>query len=366
MTETRRVLDPTHPADRVEWQRLWSASREQLPYAHPGVAGPLSVQQGRLLALTMSWQGSTVLYPLVLREIGDGLRDVTSPYGYGGPLVHGDAPRGELASRFWSFFEDWAQDYKVVSVFARLSLFDDVLTHPGSIRNRSINYVRELTPDVESLWSDSASKVRQNVRRARRSGLTVTISDDDSLLRDFERIYTATMERLESDSWYRFGHAFYSALHREYPGRLLYVAAEEDGLPVSIDLLLLGRDTAYYFLGGTDTEAMSSRPNDLVKMTVMEWLAEHGYRKYVLGGGVHPGDGLERYKKGFAPEGQQSFCTAEWILDPNTYGALTRARRAAALAGGADWDEDSDFFPAYRAPITGRPRVPALTNEGGA
>src|SRR5690625_1585379 len=157
------------PADRALWQRLWTDSREQLPFAHPGVTGPLSVQQGRLQALTLTWQDSTVLYPLVLREVGDGRRDVSSPYGYGGALVHGDAPKEEIGRRFWSFFEDWARDHKVVSEFARLSLFDDTLAHPGRTRHRSINYVRELPAGREALWSGSAPKVRQNARKAERA-----------------------------------------------------------------------------------------------------------------------------------------------------------------------------------------------------
>src|SRR5699024_9979643 len=89
VTDIRRVLDPMRPADRALWQRLWTESREQLPFAHRGVTGPLSVQQGRLQALTLTWQESTVLYPLVLLEVGDGRRDVRSHYVYGWQMVHG-------------------------------------------------------------------------------------------------------------------------------------------------------------------------------------------------------------------------------------------------------------------------------------
>jgi CelD/BcsL family acetyltransferase involved in cellulose biosynthesis len=361
MDELCRVLDPTVADDRDEWERIWAESSARLPYAHPGVAGALEAGRGKLLALTMTWRGASVLYPVVLREAGNGLRDVTSPYGYGGALVTGDVPSREIGERFWRFFEEWARDLHVVSEFVRLSLFPDTLEHPGRVRRRSVNYVRELTSDHEALWSASAPKVRQNARRARRSGLTVRIAEDRSLLDDFERVYADTMERLGSDSWYRFDHAFFEALHREYPGRLVYVAAEQEGRPVSIDLLLVGRDTAYYFLGGTDITAANVRPNDLVKMTVMEWLADQGYHWYVLGGGVRSGDGLERYKRGFAPSGDRYFCTAERILDPTGYAELTAERRTATLDSGLSWDEESAFFPAYRAPIP--EQMPALVRQ---
>lgn len=149
-----------------------------------------------------------------------------------------------------------------------------------------------------------------------------------------------------------------------YPGRLVYVAVERDGQPVSMDLLLLGRETAYYFLGGTDITMANLRPNDLVKMTAMEWLADQGYRWYVLGGGVRSGDGLERYKRGFAPEGARYFCTAGRILDPSGYAELTAERRTAALASGLTWNEETEFFPAYRAPATEPEPVPVQREVG--
>src|SRR5699024_2567240 len=84
------------------------------------------------------------------------------------------------------------------------------------------------------------------------------------------------------------------------------------------------RRTAGYCPGSTDREAARARPNDVVKMAVMEWLVGRGYRRYVLGGGVRPGDGLERYKKGFAPDGGTSSRTAERVLDPAGYAALVQ------------------------------------------
>lgn len=355
----RRVLDPTISSDLAEWERLWGDSTARLPYAHPGIAAPLSRDGGRLLALAISVGQQSVLYPLVLREAPGGYRDVTSPYGYGGPLVHGEGDVAETAREFWMFFDEWAKEQRVVSEFARLSLFDDMLPHPGRVRDRTLNFVREIPSDLEAVWSGSSAKVRQNARRARRSGVTVRIAEDDSLGEDFQRIYAATMERRDSHVWYRFDAEFFADVHAGFPGRFLYFAAERDGIPVSMDLMLLGRDAAYYFLGGTDRGAAADRPNDLVKMAVMEWLSTNGYRWYVLGGGMGAGDGLERYKKGFAPEGARTFATAERVLDHEAYEELVEQRRAQAHAedSGDRWDEG--FFPLYRAPL-----VPGMPTDG--
>jgi hypothetical protein len=56
-----------------------------------------------------------------------------------------------------------------------------------------------------------------------------------------------------------------------------------------------------------------------------------------LGGGIHAGDALEEFKRGFANR-SLAWRTSELICDPARYAGLTGRRDA----GG--------FFPAYRAP----------------
>jgi hypothetical protein len=60
-----------------------------------------------------------------------------------------------------------------------------------------------------------------------------------------------------------------------------------------------------------------------------------------LGGGVHPGDGLERFKRGFA-NAEAPFHTHELVCDADAYERLTGERPNTGGAVG--------FFPAYRAP----------------
>jgi hypothetical protein len=55
-----------------------------------------------------------------------------------------------------------------------------------------------------------------------------------------------------------------------------------------------------------------------------------------LGGGLTPGDSLDKFKRGFA-NGEAPFHTHELVCDPDAYERLSAGRDA----GG--------FFPAYRA-----------------
>ncbi|RBP66978.1 acetyltransferase (GNAT) family protein [Brevibacterium sanguinis] len=344
------VLDARVPREREQWIRLWEESPSQLPFAHPAVAETMVSTEDRLLCATTRSGEGTAIYPVILRRVDAEANDLISPYGYGGALHWNCANPTALAYRFWADFDLWAHENRVISEFVRASLFDDILPHPGWTRDRAVNYVRTLTADVDVLGT-SAPKVRQNVRKALRSGLSVRIDREGRLGEAFHRIYTATMDRRNSAERYRFSSDFFARLQAGFGDRAVYFAAEAEGVPVSMDLVLLGRDTGYYFLGGTDPEGLSLRANDLVKATVMEWLQDNGCRSYVLGGGVVPGDGLERYKKGFAPEGRCSFRTIERVFDSQAYTDRVESRRSRARSQGCDWPADEDFFPLYRSPL---------------
>ena len=353
MSEQWQVWDAEVPADRDAWIALWAASDERQPFAHPDVCSLLRPAEGRLMAVALSHGGGHVLYPFFLREISgsDGWRDIVSPYGYGGPMHWGLTDVEATAEVFWHRFDAWALEHSVVSEFSRLSLFGEtLLPYRGATRKRQNNYVRDLSVSVEELGWEVAPKVRSNVRRARREGVTIVIDTDGEFVDDFVRIYTETMQRRDSADWYRFERPFFEGLHAALAGQFAYVYAELDGRLVSADLLLFGTDIGYYFLGGTEAAAFRARPNDLVKMESMTWLKARGCRSYVLGGGVTaaPDDSLDRYKRGFAPHGRVDYLTGERIISAPAYDALLAAHRQRLAARGLDFDESSDFFPAYR------------------
>lgn len=350
-----KVLCAEAAADREEWIGLWSASAERHPFAHPDVCSLLRAGEGALTAAVMTVGEGHVLYPFFLREIdarltgGDRMFDIISPYGYGGPLHWGIADVDAASAQFWRMFDLWAEENSVVSEFSRLTLFTEtMLPYQGTTRRRQTNYVRDLSVPADDLGQKVAPKVRSNVRRALREGVTPVIDTEGEFVDDFVRIYTETMERRDSADWYRFERPFFEGIHAALPGQFAYVYAQHEGRLVSADLLLFGSEDGYYFLGGTEAAAFGVRPNDLVKVESMKWLRSQGRRRYVLGGGVTAEDSLERYKRGFALDGAFDYFTGERILSPGRYEALLSAHRRRLADNGLDFDETSDFFPAYR------------------
>jgi hypothetical protein len=365
-----RVLDSGDPCDRARWVRMWEDSPQRPPHAHPVLSEPALKPGERLVAAVLEGDASTatgpagtVLHVLIVRPVPGPLGvsgrcvDLISPHGYAGPLVWGAQDVPALARVFWAEFDAWAAEAGAVSEFVRLSLLDPVLPSVGTVTPRLTNHVAALPDTAEQLWASFAPKVRQNARRALRSGVTIEIDETGERHREFLRIHDATMDRHDSDDSYRLEADVLTGLHRELPGGFAYVYAMSEGTAVSVDLVLMGTDTAYYHLGGTLTEAFGLRPNDLVKTAAMEHARSTGRTDFVLGGGLQDGDGLERYKRGFAGGRTIDFRTTERILDPAAHARLVadleaRMQREREAGDRPEWVDGPEFFPAYRRRFT--------------
>lgn len=363
-----KLLDANVEADRREWVRLWTSSPMQLPFAHPDFCRLLGPSDGRLFAASATDGSGHILYPFFLREIDVSVEfddsqlrsntpsplDISSPYGYGGPLHWGLEDVEASAEQFWDRFDAWARRNRVISEFIRFSLFEgNILPYPGETRTRQANFVRDLDIDPDRMWIGADYKqVRQGARRAQREGVEIFIDDTGAHVDDFIDVYISTMERRESSEWYRFDRSFFDTIHTSLFGRFVYFYAQLNGRVVAASLVLLGADTAYGFLGGTSAEAFSARPFDMIEVDTMRWLHENGFRHYVIGGGLRAGDSLEFYKRKFAPFGEVRFRTGERILCRDDYDRLVEQRRRRCRETGGSLGDD-EFFPAYRRGTVG-------------
>lgn len=262
--------------------------------------------------------------------------DFATPYGYGGWLLEGD---GDPAPIFETYRE-WCKEHGIVSEFVRFSLFSSSRErYYGEVIPRTNNVVRALDRPMDEMLMDFEHKVRKNLKKAEASGLEIRIDTAGDDLTDFLRIYRATMDRNHAENEYYFSEEFYRQINT-MNGHFAYFHVLYQGMVISTELVLMGTDTMYSYLGGTDEEYFAHRPNDFLKYHIIRWGFEHGYRQFVLGGGYGADDGIFRYKKSFAPEGIVRFYTGQAVFDSTAYDALCALRTDLP---------DSGFFPRYRA-----------------
>ncbi|MFA5039002.1 MAG: GNAT family N-acetyltransferase [Candidatus Omnitrophota bacterium] len=351
-----QVWDASDEKQKVRWQELWRSWPKHDIFAHPDLAAIYAAGGQRAMAVFYKAEKGCILYPFVKRSLGAlpwvprelaSFCDTTTSYGYGGAYYWGaDEARSRISELFWKAYDEWARQERCVSEFIRFHLFDDDLAaYPGEKVERNANIVRSLTLTDDALWMDFEHKVRKNIKKARRSGLTFLADENGRYLEDFLRIYDQTMKRRNASGFYYFGREYFEALSRSLGPHKAYFHVLDGGRIVSTELVLYSSQTAYSFLGGTEDEAFDKRPNDLLKYEIMGWARARGIKNYCLGGGYEPDDGIYRYKLSFAPEGELRFFTGQRVIDEARYNELMSARER--FQGG--WAPREGYFPRYRS-----------------
>ncbi len=350
-----RLLDAGSSGDLAGWIELWRRWPEREVMAHPEYARLFARPCDRVVCAAGEDAGGGILFPLIVRPLaaepwaapGEERLDAITPYGYGGPFAWGDGLRDDTA--FWEAHESWCRTERIVSTFARLSVFPEQLAPvPGRVEVRAPNVVVPLGGGPDAIWRGYDTRVRKWVGVAERAGLEVMRDDRGELLDSFVDVYSHTMKRNDADAWYFFPRSFFEEIVERLAGQFSFFHTLRDGEVVSSDLVLCSERHVYYFLGGTREDAFPLGPNYLLKHRVANWASALGKRAYVLGGGHAPDDGLIRYKRGFARTGEVAFRVASMIHDERAVRELAEARVAHASRSGAAWTPRPGYFPAYR------------------
>ena len=342
MTGQFSVLYADDVSQRKMWMDMWSAWPGREVMAHPTYVDLFA--KGRDRSACAVWTGSRA--PVMFD--GASYKDLITPYGYGGAFTCGE--RVTNGDSFWDAFDDWCAGENIVSVFARLSLFEEfLLLFRGETPVASHNVVRTLELDEESMWGSYNRKVRKNVVRARESGLTVAREDSGARLDEFFDIYNQTMTRSGAAERYLFPLSFFETIATDLQGSYQFFYALLGEQAVSAELVLTSADHIYSFLGGTLADYFPHRPNDLLKHEIIRWGSQAGKQAFVMGGGQGGDDGIYRYKLAFAPEGSREFRTGCRIMDEAAVAKLVAARQSFEQGRGVEWNATPGFFPPYRA-----------------
>lgn len=296
------------------------------------------LEGGRPVLLHLFETGGDVVFPLLVRDLpGGGGYDVTTPYGYGGPVGVGPEPP---AAEFWELYGDWCRANGVVTTFIRFHpLFGnhrragpEVTVEP---MGRTVGW-RLQEPD---LFAGMHAAHRRACRRAARAGVTVSTRQAPADLAAFAALYEVTMRRVDAADFYLFGEHYWDAL-AGLGEALVAFEAEEGGELVASALCFATPPWLHYHLGATADRGRELGASNLLFYEAARWAGERGYERFHLGGGVGAKeDSLFTFKRRFDPGGDLlEFAVGKAVHDPDAYRALT----------GRDPEDLDGFFPAYR------------------
>jgi Acetyltransferase (GNAT) domain len=263
--------------------------------------------------------------PLIVRDdLADGLRDAISPYGYPGATIAAGAPVDPAGI-------EWGSS-GLVSAFIR----DRVGAAPSLPGATARSQVLIHDP---SLPRRVRPRLAEQIRAVSRAGWEVSLAagpeTTEAERAAFHRAYSETMRRAAAGDRYLFSPEYLAGV-LGFERSWLLLAHPPEGEPGAGAIAALSDGLLHYYLGGTADEHLDASPFKNVTAAMLD-LADELEVPLNLGGGVEEGDGLERFKRGFA-NAELTFWTHELVCDREAYDRLAAGRDA----GG--------FFPAYRAP----------------
>ena len=325
-------LFPKHPMYNRELMLFGKGDHEELMYF-----------------ILMADNCPMVLMPFLIRKVffkdkETGYYDVSSPYGYSGPIFSKNTD-GQIASIFWDRVDEWYRKNKVVSEFIRFNMLENWKGYNGKIMPTLSNVCGKILPE-EVQWERFKPKVRNNYRKSVTYGLRSAIyhgNITEEVIVQFHDIYTGTMERNNANSQYFYELEYFVDLINNNPSTCAIVIIYKDDVAISAELLLLSDTTINSFLGGTVSEYFYMRPNDFLKIEVLKWAREKKYIYYLLGGGRENNDSLYHYKKNFFPSDEDLvFYTGRKIIDESIYTDLVNNSPYCADC------INTNYFPLYR------------------
>jgi hypothetical protein len=307
--------------DAAGYAAAWASIGDDDPYFHPAyLAASAPVGEGEVAA----WSDGGLAYPFLVRPLAGGRCDLTSAYGFGGPLGECPGWRGR--------FREACARRGVVSEFIR---FHPLRGNDAGLEDVETSLVQEMvTVDVrrddDELRAGMRTQGRRNLARAAREGVAVRRTADLDL---FHAAYIDAMRALGADPFYLFDRGYFTALERLGDALVLLDAGQATAL------YLCGGGAMHYHLGAVSADGRRTGAATAMHFEAMRVARERGLSTLHLGGGLTAGDSLWRFKATLG-EGRAPYRVGRAVHDADAYAELCAAAGANAAAGGR--------FPAYR------------------
>lgn len=262
--------------------------------------------------------------------------DFTTPYGYGGWIIEGNN-----YSVLFKEYDNWCKENNIICEFVRFHpLINNYEYSKNDYEIIALGQVIAMdTSDKDVLWSNMSSRNRNKIKKAINNGVVVNTGTLDKL-DNFIEIYEETMHRDNAEDYYFFNAEYYDCMFNELKDNIIIFSADLDNKTLSTCIVFYCNGKASYHLSGSTRTSGNIYETNLLLYKVGEWCNEHGYKSFLLGGGVgsHE-DALYQFKKGFDDKHSYQFHIGKKIYLKDRYDELVSKRSNI---------ENENFFPKYR------------------
>lgn len=270
--------------------------------------------------------------------------DLTTPYGYGGPIIEGDFDA--ISQRnFTNELYNYCEQNNIVSQFIRFHPL-----HNNHIYMKDLCEIAEIketitidTTNHEIINKNMDSKNRNMIRKAKKMEVSIA-HDNGEHIDEFIRIYESTMKQNQASPYYFFEQEYYDYLLKEMSNNTVYFYSYADGIIISAAIFFYNEKYMHYHLSGTLKEYRNKASMNLLLNKAALWASDHGIEYLHLGGGVGATDSLYIFKKQFNKNGKLPFYIGRSIFSQKAYCELLDIRNKID----PNFDINNSHFIQYR------------------
>ncbi len=312
-------------------------------------------ERGTPLAIYVEEGQQRLFVPVIRRPVPltgdaqlDSHFDLSSPYGYPGPLVEcaSKASTNGFVETAMKGALSFLREQHVVSIFLRLhpllEMSEEGLSRTGVSVEHGQTVVIDLKNSEAAIWSQIRHGHRYEINRAQKQGLTAFIDEDWANLDAFIELYNNTMKRVEASSQYFFSKEYFIRLRETLPGRIHLCVVKAEDQVAAAGLFTETGGIVQYHLSSSRFELAKLHPTKLMIDFAWRWAKARGNRALHLGGGKGGlRDSLFQFKAGFSKH-FVPYRTWSTIVNPTVYEALVSKLKPYTAGASAN------YFPAYR------------------
>jgi FemAB-related protein (PEP-CTERM system-associated) len=274
---------------RAEWSTYVANHTEATQYHGYAWLGVIREVFGHRSFPLIARDGERVVgvFPLVMvRSILFGRFLVSVPFvNYGGVLADDDEVERGLWREAVRLAEETGAAYLESRHLVPRALGDHRKQHKATM-------ILDLAPSVDEQWRAFDTKLRNQIRKAQRSGLQ-SRSGGAELLSGFYEVFARCMRDLGTPV---YGRRFFETILRTFPESARVFLVEANGQGVAGAISLAHRQTLEVPWAGSLREWRSRCPNNLLYWDAIRYAIDAGIRRFDFGRST-PGDGPYRFKE---------------------------------------------------------------------
>lgn len=159
-------------------------------------------------------------------------------------------------------------------------------------KQRKVTMELDLAKDEETQWKGFNAKLRNQVRKAEKSGLVASVGGKELLI-DFYTVFVRNMRDLGTPV---YPEKFFSEVMEAFPDHTRIIAVYLEGKPVAAGLITWFRDTVEIPWASSIRDYNRLCPNNLLYWTALQYALSHGYKRFDFGRST-PGEGTYKFKE---------------------------------------------------------------------